>query len=385
MPSTSENRSISRRRKLVRSLSTLVAVAVALVLISTVVLFALSSRSSQHAGQPQKSTITGSASTAHGGVTSYVYQQSGSPIYNLQWSPDGTRIISANENVYGWDAFTGVHVVKYVNSSAVNGKPQLIVSSQLSPDGKLLAVSNIGQIAVYDVVTGKHLTSLTYTFLQAVGVKFAQPRFVPYIGWSLDGKLIRVLVQAPVAGSQSVVNHLVTYTVATGTYQELRLPLNEELHEIAWSPNGEYVAVGRPAAGIVSVLKVATGTIVGNLHAGAPIETIPLSWSPDSHKLVASFDGKGLTVWNATGSNPGTAFYQGGTEPSWSPNGKYIAVISNKVVNILDASTGKLLHTYTSAGIVYALAWSPDSSNLAAGGASADGKKGMVNVWKAAL
>jgi WD40 repeat protein len=378
LPSTPE-RPISQRSKFKHGWTTLVATAVALVLVGTLAIFTLVFHNQQ-----QPTPITGAAPTPTAtqtrdgqGATSYVYHQSRMPIYSLQWSPDGTRIISANENVYGWDAFSGAHKIKYTQSSAT--KPQILFV-QLSPNGKTLAIWNVGQIDLYDVATGKHLETLTYPFSQATAVKFNQPHFGPYISWSLDGNSIRALVQIP-AGNQSLVNRLVTYNVATGTRQELRLSLNEQLDQAAWSPNGKYVAVGRPFSGIVSVMDIATGQIVSSLHAGAPIETIPLNWSPDSRKLVADFGNGGLYVWDAATAKE-VVVYQGGTQPTWSPNGKYIAVTNGTTVKILDASNGKLLQTYASQAS--SLAWSPDSASLAAGGADAS-EKGLVNVWKLSL
>src|SRR5262249_27048010 len=83
-----------------------------------------------------------------GAHNNYTYHQAGQvPVYDVEWSPDGTRIISANENVTSWDAFSGSHKVMYTGSSAQ--KPQILFT-QISPDGKTLAIWNITQIDLYN-------------------------------------------------------------------------------------------------------------------------------------------------------------------------------------------------------------------------------------------
>lgn len=377
LPSTPDQQ-VARRGSFKRLLTTLTAAIVALALVGTLAIFAMTS----HTQQPSRSTAGSHQNQSRQNANDYVYHQAGlQPVFSLQWSADGSRIFSANENVTAWDAFSGSHEVKFTGYSSAP-MPQTL-STQLSPDGKTLAVWNIGQIDLYDAATGKHTATLPYPFAQTPGVKLNHPDLSPYLSWSSDSKSIRALAGFPAANG-SRTNKLVIFDVATGTHSDLSLRLTGLLDHIAWSPNGKYVAVGRPSEGIVSVIDIASGTIVKSLQEGAPIETIPVTWSPDSSKLVADFgNNSGLYVWDAVTGN-GVVVYQGGTEPSWSPNGKYIATINGTLINILNASTGKLVHTYTdptSSGYAV-VAWAPDSSALAAGGRSADGKGGMVNVWK---
>lgn len=383
LPST-PGQPVARRGSFKRLLTTLAAAIVALALVGTLAVFTLASRPQQ---QPNTGVGSHQSPTQNNqSANSYVYSQPGMPVYNLQWSSDGKRLISANENVYGWDAFSGKHVTKYTNYPIFNGisissnhKPQPLFTS-LSPDNKTLAVWNVGQIDLYDVATGKHLSTLTYPFAQKPDTKFNAPSFSPYISWSSDGKSIRALAGFPASG-YSRTNKLVTFDITTGTHQEFQLSLKGLLDQAAWSPNGKYVAVGWTSEGTVAVIDIASGQVIHKLHFGAPIETIPLSWSPDSSKLIADFgNNSGLYVWKvATNQND---IYQGGSLPVWSPNGKYIAVSSDSTIKILDAANGHLLHTFTSVGQTGLAAWSPDGSAIAVGGKSADGKSGIVNVWK---
>ncbi len=371
------DQSVARQKKFNRSLTTMAAAAVALIVLAgTLVIFTL-------ARQPQPNTLVSTAKVPTQATptrTNYVYHQPGEPIYGLIWSADGRRIISSNDRVDGWDAFSGANKITYVTPPKDTA---YIVTPQLSPDRKTLAVLSVGALDLYDVASGKHRQTFTYPFSKTPGYKLSLPHFAPSIGWSSDGHLIRVLVQIP--ANQLLINKIVTYDVAKGTRQELTLKQTEQLGDIAWSPDGKLVAVGQPDSGIVSILDVTNGQVINSAHLGAPIETIPLNWSPDSRNVVADFGtGNGIAIWNA-GKVKNVIFYQGGTYPTWSPNGKYIAVISGATVKILDASNGHVLKTYTSEkGSLYTLAWSPDSAFLAAGGASSS-RNGVVNVWKLSL
>lgn len=80
--------------------------------------------------------------------------------------------------------------------------------------------------------------------------------------------------------------------------------------DVAWSPNGRWLAVHRaatrpadPAHSAVLIYDCATGKIVGTLHpsaraAGLGAETVfaPLHWSPDSSRLLLAEGGLDVTI-----------------------------------------------------------------------------------------
>jgi WD40 repeat protein len=386
-----------------RRLGLLSVAAIVIVLLgSALVVFTSSQREGQVTHQPN--TSTGAAPTAtptpppvgKQGTTVYTYQQQGYGIYGLQWSPDGKRIVSTNSGVYSWDAFNGAKVIKYasltINRSALtkNLKTPSLLFAQLSPDGTQLAVWNTTRIELYDVITGKKLKTFTYTFSSD---QQTRDQFSPYVGWSTDSKSLKAIAQLTEKGEViPSISKLVTYDVASGEKkQEVTLNVKGVLDRVRWSPDGKYVAAGLGSEGSVYVFDSETGKTVSKRFGSGPIETIELSWSPDSKQIAARFD-DGIYVWDAINAK-GTVIYQGGWNPVWSPNGKYIAVVdgaTTSVVRILDAATGKTLYTYKEhKGAVYDLAWSPDSVYIASGEGGVNargggtGDTGTVRVWVA--
>jgi len=114
-------------------------------------------------------------------------------------------------------------------------------------------------------------------------------------------------------------------------------------------------------------------------HSGAMAH---VAWSPDSTKIAsASYDGT-VQVWNASTGQRLLTCNQG--EPvwsvAWSPDGKYIAsgtgsaglngpVRADNSAKVWDATTGQTVLTLNrGADEAYAVAWSPDSKDIAVGG-----------------
>jgi WD40 repeat protein len=111
-----------------------------------------------------------------------------------------------------------------------------------------------------------------------------------------------------------------------------------------------------------------------------------LAWSLDETQLVsATYDGT-VQIWNATtGKNALPSFENAGhvVSLSWSPDGNHIAIATSDDIiqmwNKTSAAGNLQIFRHTSGSItpVIALAWSPDSSYLAASDDT------LVQVWNA--
>jgi len=118
-----------------------------------------------------------------------------------------------------------------------------------------------------------------------------------------------------------------------------------------------------------------------------------VAWSPDGKRIASGTGSAGsngpvnsgntLRVWDATtGATLLTYIGQGDTQTyalAWSPDSTELASGGDgKVVYVWDAATGKTLlafHGHTD--IIFGLAWSPDGAQIAS--ASADG---TARVWR---
>lgn len=170
----------------------------------------------------------------------------------------------------------------------------------------------------------------------------------------------------------------------------LRLPLGADA--VAWSPDGAHVATFRHVSSWeVSVWDSATGQKTQSISLKTDSRYDPtwvpsISWSPDSSRLVVTIDeqcakivdvSSGAIVHSLDGHDDQLIWV------AWSPDGRTIATRSgDRTVKIWDARQGTQLQ---SLGPVSAfthdihsmVSWSPDSTQIAAGGTAGE----PVSIW----
>ncbi len=277
----------------------------------------------------------------------------------LEWSPDGTQLISrlTLATVQVVDRATGQV------STIYRGHDERAHTVVWSPDGtKVASGSSDNTVQVWHARTGHPLTTYTHKDL------------VDAIAWSPDSKQIASLCwndcEVKVWHAETG-RHLATYTsgsVGIGS-------------RVAWSPDGRYIATSCAPYGCEGIVEVWEGTTKQLVttytmsdRSGDAVSSF--SWSPDSTQIASSY----------------------GYFVVWSPDGKSIA--SNKKIEIHDAMTGGFLAEYEPAdhystsvhvwetrtgssriicqgtASVESAAWSPDGNYLVAGHSDH-----IVRVW----
>jgi WD40 repeat protein len=272
------------------------------------------------------------STTSPAGALVYTYQGQRDERRAIFWSPDSKRVLSAagkGGTLHLWDALNGEHLTTYkplLELPYAYGLSQCISWAQADP---LYLWLDSAIVHVSDVVTGQDL----YT------VDGADP------------------------GNSS----------------------NDSLG-VCWSPDGSLFAsiesnINVPSA--VRVHKASDGSSVSSFHPqyteepgaeddnqGRPFHLI---WAPDSSLILSWGPNNILYIWNArdgslifTSRKYTRARYSLNTGAfAWSPDGKYIATMSEATVDIWKPGDGNVVSSYTLPGKSGRfLSWSPDSQLL---------------------
>ncbi|GHO54560.1 serine/threonine-protein kinase [Ktedonobacter robiniae] len=169
------------------------------------------------------------------------------------------------------------------------------------------------------------------------------------------------------------------------TAPDTSTPANEVTIHLAWSPDGNYLAMvqkeGASQAANFQILDPTTGQVVAKYMAPTGA-MLGLDWSPDSKMLATSNVHDMLQVWEIGSSRQLTYTYAlllsqtkvpdyNGIVVRWSPDGKWIAAAPYSGPVSLWSLTTRQTFTFdliagTQASIFSDLAWSPDGHTIAA-------------------
>jgi WD40 repeat protein len=157
------------------------------------------------------------------------------------------------------------------------------------------------------------------------------------------------------------------------------LPITElEYHEvlrlgrgtaesIAWSPDGETLAVGGSDG-----IYLYTPEFEDIAYFDDPVPVWRLAWSPDGRRIANLGQGLNVQIRDAqTGELQSTLAQAAGTYTlAWSPDSMRLAVSSGvsteHEINIWDMTSGSLLLTLQNTERMTAITWSPDGNRIAA-------------------
>lgn len=252
----------------------------------------------------------------------------------ISWSPDGTRLLMPSLNGQGVsiiDTTTGLipwrknlppGTTGFIDAWSPNGQRlAILVSTQANSE-------NTSQ-QIWDVSTGRQLSTTNQRGVAGEAL------------WSQDSVHLLSVTDQEVAVWDTVTRQTILHlSNPAGSYTRYRGPS-------VLSPNGKLFELDDGGSD-VQIWDIEAGQRVSTYRSSADIIKGAISWSPDSQDIVsAEVDGT-VNVWNvATGHifhsytipwgqyNP---LFYAETSLAWSPNGKFIAIVSDRSIAAVVAS-----------------------------------------------
>jgi Tol biopolymer transport system component len=371
-----------------RRLMTLVAVLLALLLIggSALIVAQVGSFGTKSASDATPGATTSVATPVQTPTVVYTNKIGDNSMF-LAWSPDGKRLLTAGNAVHIWDATTGQHAVVY-QPTAQNIPVQ---NAAWAPDNsQRVAVTDGTSVRIIDGNSGNLL--LTYPPIPTTGLTAFHPvkplsqgsSHVGPIAWSPNGNEIASSV---VLVNPARVSRMITiWNSHTGAVIKQWSGATDDIYELAWSPDGKYLAaVSEGQDQAVRLWNAATGTLVYQVQPTGAGSMERLAWSPNGQYLAVQREVQvgdntlglivtrnEIQVWQSL-THKVIATYdaspdEGFSSVSWAADSERIATILNyNILVIWNAHTDRIQESYASQpeATYSQAAWSPNGKYIA--------------------
>jgi WD40 repeat protein len=225
-----------------------------------------------------------------------------------------------------------------------------IITTDLSPDGSLIAIGTVNDLQLWSTSTFNQITSST------------QPSAVNAVAFSPDGQYIAVGYQNGNIGIFSTTSLTITANLGTST---------EPIESLSYSPDGHTVA-STAENGTVQLLDVSAQRNSQTLSTGfaANLPGNLQSFSTQMHSL-AFYSRNAAQIWNTDTQTVTRTIPMIGQSLALSHNGKWLAIASQYSVYIWDVVSNPAKQIAVLTGNDYdigSIAFSHDDQTVATGG-----------------
>ncbi len=293
------------------------------------------------------------------GTTLVTYQQPGSKVDGLAWSPDGRHIASFGlGKTQVWEPLSGNLLYDY----NVKGFATIITAIAWSPDSTRIATGGSDKVVQIWVTSDGHITT-AYK---------GHHKFIRALSWSPNGQHVASCEDTELHIWNALSGQpILTFTAHPKTLVGMRaLAWSPDATRIASGGGNDHVTIWNPDDGsAISTYTQQRSTING------------LAWSPDGKRIASASSDSTIHIW-AVETGADQIVCKGHTNVintvAFSPDGRRIASACNDgTVRIWDSETGQQIFTYGGhKKNVTTLAWSPDGRYIASGGVDK-----TVQVW----
>jgi predicted oxidoreductase (fatty acid repression mutant protein) len=286
-----------------------------------------------------------------------------SPVFSAAFSPDGTRIVTASEDMTAriWEAATAKEI------AILRGHKDNVHSAAFSSDGaRVVTASGDKTARIWDAATAKEMTVL-----------HGHKDWVYSAGLSSDGA--RIVTAS--GGYKSDDNTVRIWDAATGKEIMILRGHKDSVYSASFSPDGARI-VTAALDETARIWDAVTAKEITVLH-GHKDAVRCATFSPDGTRIVTASNDKTVRIWNAvTGKEIMILEHESVVgSAAFSPDGsRIVTASSDDTARIWDAATGKeitVLHGHE--GSVESAAFSPDGMRIV----TASGDK-TVRIWDAA-
>ncbi len=289
------------------------------------------------------------------------------PVYvgAVDWSPDGAYIVTG-------DTEGEIHVRDASSGTLVYSVPvhtQGIATLNWSPDGSRIASSSFdGTIRVVDARNGETVRIIQYA---------NPPTFWPPI-WDLDWSADSSMIAAAFISGSVLTWDVQTGELLNGHVHEVELvndgsTVTRPAYTVAWSPSENVLASGG-SGGQLLLWDTATQTLRDFLaYSSVEIRTVgSLAWSPDGERIAvfATATGQdGVFIFNYLQQTlsaliplPPSAI----VSLHWRPASSELLIASPDNSLLVDTETGRVIEELSGIYLDDSAAWSPYGGRLAA-------------------